>query len=135
MRLDDARLCLDCEEIHDQQVCPACGSEAFGFIRRWIRSASDGGARTMPPPQPSTPRPRQPPDREELDAWRQIVEGKKDRPSGIRRVGGKLLTGGLVGLAAMGLAGWAWTRKDEPAGTPSPSGAEDAGKPEKPPEA
>lgn len=134
MRLDDARLCLDCEEIHDQQVCPACGSEAFGFIRRWIRSASDGSARTMPPPRPSKPSQRQPPDREELDAWRQIVEGKKERPLGIRRAGGKLLTGGLVGLAAMGLAGWAWTRKEEPEEPPR-SGPAEPRKPGKPPEA
>jgi pterin-4a-carbinolamine dehydratase len=34
MRLDDARLCLDCEEIHEEQECPSCGSEAFAFLTR-----------------------------------------------------------------------------------------------------
>ena len=109
MRLDDARLCLDCEEVHDQQMCPACGSEAFGFIRRWIRSAGESSsARTMPPPQPPRDNPRRPPDREQLDAWRQIVEG---RTEGSR--GRKLVTGSLLGLAAMGLAGWVWNHQKD----------------------
>ena len=83
MRLDDARLCLDCEELHNEHECPACGSEAFAFLKRWIKTTSS--------------RPRA--------SWRQIVEGKAPEP---RR--GRLIARGLVGLAAMGLAGWAWTR-------------------------
>jgi len=42
---------------------------------------------------------------EQLDAWKQIVEGKSPEPRH-----GRLIARGLVGLAAMGLAGWAWTR-------------------------
>ena len=42
MRLDEARLCLDCEEIHDNQECPSCGSEAFAFLTRWVKPASAG---------------------------------------------------------------------------------------------
>ena len=36
MQLRTARLCLDCEELHEQQVCPVCASEAFAFITRWV---------------------------------------------------------------------------------------------------
>jgi hypothetical protein len=107
MRLDDARLCLDCEEIHNEHECPACGSEAFAFLKRWIKTTSSR-------PRPASTRDsraavdvvsRPVATSEQLDAWRQIVEGKTPEP---RR--GRLIARGLVGLAAMGLAGWAWTR-------------------------
>jgi hypothetical protein len=106
MRLDDARLCLDCEEIHEERECPACGSEAFAFLKRWIKSAADGDrslrARSLPE---ASARPA--PTTEQLDAWKRIVDGAPPP----RR--GRLVTKGLVGLVAMGLAGWAWTRKKE----------------------
>jgi hypothetical protein len=104
MRLDAARLCLDCEEIHDNQVCPSCGSEAFAFLTRWVKPAqpADGS------PHPETPdtarATRAKPDAEHLDAWRRILEGK---PAAGR---GAVVTRGLLGLAAMGLVGWAFQR-------------------------
>jgi len=36
MQLHVARLCMDCEEVHDAQMCPVCGSETFAYISRWI---------------------------------------------------------------------------------------------------
>src|SRR5918994_2349536 len=36
MQLRNARVCLDCEELHEQQVCPVCASEAFAFVIRWV---------------------------------------------------------------------------------------------------
>jgi hypothetical protein len=105
MRLDDARLCLDCEEIHDDQECPSCGSEAFAFLTRWVKPApaADSGLRAE---QPSSRRVNRPaPDAEQLEAWRRIVEGKP-APTGRAKV----VTRGLLGLAAMGLAGWAFQR-------------------------
>jgi hypothetical protein len=36
MRLRVARLCLDCEEIHEDQQCPICSSEAFSYLTRWV---------------------------------------------------------------------------------------------------
>ena len=106
MRLDDARLCLDCEEIHDEQECPSCGSEASAFLKRWIKTTGNGSQRrrdvAAPPPGPSL---RQPPAEDQLDAWRRIVEGRPAAPGK-----GKLVVRSLVGLAAMGLAGWAWSR-------------------------
>ena len=105
MRLDDARLCLDCEEIHTERECPSCGSEAFAFLKRWIKTTAGT------PRGASVARRRAPADAvarpatsDQLDAWRRIVEGKPEP----RR--GRLVARGLVGLAAMGLAGWAWSR-------------------------
>lgn len=110
MRLDDARLCLDCEEIHQEQECPACGSEAFGFLTRWIQSTTrEQPARRsrrhaeQPVPAPT----KSAPSRDELAAWRRIVEGE---PAEAPR-GRKLLTRGLMGLAAAGIAGWVWARR------------------------
>ena len=36
MQLRTARLCLDCEEIHADQQCPVCLSEAFTYLTRWV---------------------------------------------------------------------------------------------------
>ena len=36
MQLRVARLCLDCEELHDAQQCPVCASESFAYLTRWI---------------------------------------------------------------------------------------------------
>ena len=117
MRLDDARLCLDCEELHNEHECPACGSEAFAFLKRWIKTTNSR------PRVSSTRDPLAPVDlvsreatSEQLDAWRQIVEGKAPEP---RR--GRLIARGLVGLAAMGLAGWAWTRAGRKGDSPEGS--------------
>ena len=36
MQLTTARLCLNCEEVHDAQSCPGCASETFVYLTRWI---------------------------------------------------------------------------------------------------
>jgi hypothetical protein len=36
MQLREARLCLDCEELHTMDQCPLCASEAFAFVTRWL---------------------------------------------------------------------------------------------------
>jgi hypothetical protein len=36
MQLRVARVCLDCEEVHDAQKCPVCASEMFAFLTRWV---------------------------------------------------------------------------------------------------
>lgn len=36
MQLRSARLCLDCEELHEDPQCPACASEAFVYLTRWV---------------------------------------------------------------------------------------------------
>jgi hypothetical protein len=104
MRLDDARLCLDCEEIHEEQECPACGSEVFAFLTRWIQSTAPDKAKAAPPPSATHPRSTPAPDH--LAAWRQIADGT---PANTGR-GKKIVARSILGLAAMGIAGWAWAK-------------------------
>jgi len=48
MQLRNARLCLDCDEIHQESRCPICASESFAFIKRWV-PASERRARPRTP--------------------------------------------------------------------------------------
>jgi hypothetical protein len=41
MNLRNARLCLDCEELHTEERCPVCASEASCFLIRWIPPNND----------------------------------------------------------------------------------------------
>jgi hypothetical protein len=36
VQLPSARLCLNCEEVHDAQTCPVCASETFAYLTRWV---------------------------------------------------------------------------------------------------
>jgi hypothetical protein len=103
MRLDDARLCLDCEEIHEEQECPSCGSEAFAFLTRWIQSTAPKETLLQSPKTTHTRSAQTP---EHLAAWREIADGTLERSGR----GKKIVTRSLLGLAAMGIAGWAWSR-------------------------
>lgn len=90
MRLQDARLCLDCEEVHDATICPVCGSESFAYISRWV-------------PVPDSARPKRPEANEQADVYRELLAGSE--PSSRT---GKVLKSGLLGITALGLAGWVW---------------------------
>ena len=104
MQLDAARLCLDCEEVHEEQVCPVCSSEAFAYLTRWVQPATEAriarppGARPAAAPAPPAHTARTP---EQIEAYRQLIEGKPPTRGG-------LLAKGMLGLAAFSLAGWAW---------------------------
>ena len=101
MQLRTARLCIDCEEVHDAARCPACASETFTYLVRWIPSDE---RRRRPRTEAAQPVAEQP---EEVDAYRRLASGEVT-PS----KGRQLLTKGVVGLAAIGVAGWLWGRKD-----------------------
>lgn len=112
MKLVNARLCLDCEEVHEDQHCPICGSESFAFMTRWVTPSDTVGGDTGP-------RPSRPPDavprrdgverreqlarREQVDAYRQILNTGAPPP---RR--GRLVARGAIGLALLGLARAVW---------------------------
>ena len=56
MNLRDARLCLDCEELHTTEICPRCASEAFAFLAQWLPTEPvDDDARPLPAPRPPAP--------------------------------------------------------------------------------
>lgn len=91
MQLRTARLCLDCEEVHDEQQCPVCASDAYTYLSRWVPV----------PDRPDRPERRRPapPRPTEYDAYRQIV---RTPPAPAR---GRPWVRALVGLGAAGVAG------------------------------
>jgi len=99
MRLDSARLCLDCEEVHEEPICPRCSSEAFAFLTRWVEPA--GPRVERPARRRAAELDQSPAALEQVEAYRQLLSGE---PAPRR---GGLLAKSLVGLAAFGLAGWA----------------------------
>jgi hypothetical protein len=111
MQLRVARLCLDCDEVHDAPACPVCGSEAFGYLTRWVPA----------PERRMRPRPTTSP---EAEVYRELMT-----PDAVRPASGRLLKGSALGVALVAAAGWLWrrqnaTRRDEAAGAPpeSPDG-------------
>lgn len=100
MQLLVARLCLDCDEIHDQQMCPLCSSESFAYISRWVPAPE---RRTQPRTQP-----HQPPSHETADIYRQLLDPKpQPQPSGTKR----WVKRSIVGLGVAAIAGLAWRGK------------------------
>jgi hypothetical protein len=96
VQLRVARLCLDCEEVHDEYRCPACASDQFSYLTRWVPNPNPNPERARPRPKPAPP--------PEAEVYRQLLRGEPPpaRP-------GRLLTRTLVGLgAAAGLAGLFW---------------------------
>jgi hypothetical protein len=109
MQLRSARLCLDCDEVHDAQQCPHCASETFAFITRWVPvpDRSDRPQKRSPGLEPSSP--------EALGAYREMLQPDQQN-------GGKWRTirRGAMGLAIFGLAGWIWRQNNRSsAGAPT----------------
>jgi hypothetical protein len=90
MRLDIARLCLDCNEVHDAERCVVCGSEAFAYLTRWIPTTEQ---RTLPRPTTSP----------EADVYRKLIAPERTPKRG------RLLTGSALGVTAVAaVVGWLW---------------------------
>ena len=98
MQLRSARLCLDCEEVHDANVCPSCASETFTYMTRWIPA----------PERRRRPRPATSPEAEML---RTLITKEAAAPAPAPANGRRFLKQGVVGLTALGLAGWLFRRK------------------------
>ena len=78
MQLRLARLCLDCEEIHDRQQCPICASESFAYLHRWV-------------PSPE----------------RKVAARLQQEPARAATATGRKMIGyGVLGLGLVGLARW-----------------------------
>ena len=97
MRLAGARLCLDCEEVHEGDRCPVCGSETFAFLKRWVPAASAEG---NPRVWRNVPRSG---SVEQLKTYEQLL--KSDRLGSRKR---SLIARGALGLAILGAARLVW---------------------------
>jgi hypothetical protein len=91
MRLDDARLCLDCDEVHDRQQCPHCASERFSYLSRWVPLPDE----RKRPRQQSSPK---------AEVYRQLIEPAPPKPAR----GTRLFRHGMLGVTAVGVLGWLW---------------------------
>ena len=49
MQLRVARLCIDCEELHNADRCPLCASESYAFLASWLPSEERRRFRRAPP--------------------------------------------------------------------------------------
>lgn len=97
MQLRNARLCLDCEEVHESQQCPLCASETFVFITRWVPAPErrQRPRTAEPPPAPET-----------LDTYREIL-GPQDS------AGWRFVKRGAVGLALFGVASLIFRNRED----------------------
>jgi hypothetical protein len=85
MQLRLARLCLDCDDVHDSQKCPACASETFAYLSRWVPMPEGRGkSRTAAAQEPALQHPRTP----------------------TPKSAGKLVGYGVLGVGVVGLAQW-----------------------------
>jgi hypothetical protein len=91
MQLHIARLCLDCNEVHDTDTCPVCSSAAFAYLSRWVPAPE---RRTRPRPTSS----------QEADLYRELIA-----PARPDRTSRRLLKGTAVGIT-IALVGWLWRR-------------------------
>ena len=88
MQLRMARLCLDCEEVHDDYQCPVCASDQFTYLTRWVPVPE---RRERPRPATVTPSP-------DLDTYRRLVAKRAPAP-------GRTFSRALLGLGAAGVLG------------------------------
>jgi len=103
MQLHTARLCLDCQEVHDgKTTCPICGSESFAYISRWIPA----------PERRLQARPAEPDPHAEV--YRQLLAADRTQPAAAR-----WLKRGVLGLAAVSAAAWMlkWGAAEEQTGS------------------
>jgi hypothetical protein len=90
MQLHTARLCLDCQEVHEAGACPICGSESFAYITRWIPA----------PERRLTARPERAPN--DVDTYRQLLAADTAPP----KTHQWLKRGAVVAAAVTVAAGW-----------------------------
>ncbi len=88
MKLRNARLCLDCEELHQEQQCPTCASESFTFLTRWVPSVEKRKVGRTAVREP--------------EAW-VSADARPASNSGARWV-----TRGIAGVALVALSRWLW---------------------------
>ncbi|NOT25216.1 MAG: hypothetical protein HOP16_03845 [Acidobacteria bacterium] len=92
MNIRVARICLDCDEVHDAQTCPVCASESFAYVSRWVPVPE---RRNQSRPQAKS---------KDAETYDQLVN-----PPPPRSLASKVAKG-AIGLATLTVAGWLWQR-------------------------
>ena len=120
MQLRSARLCLDCDEVHDAQQCPQCASETFAFITRWVPI----------PDRPERPVKRAPAHEvaspEALGAYREMLLPHEKQGGAWRTI-----RRGAMGLAIFGIAGWLWRHNNQPPAETEPPAEDEPTNPQR----
>jgi len=94
MQLRTARLCLDCDTIHETHQCPVCASPTFAFMTRWVpASERRRAARTATASSAAT------------TAYRRLLTADSLRPKAL-----DLLKDGSIVFAVVSFARWSWRR-------------------------
>ncbi len=136
MQLRIARLCLDCDELHDEAHCPVCASEAFAYLTRWVPAPE----RRMRPRETTSP---------DAEVFKGLLDPSPQVPTptalAARSPTRLPWKRGIVGLTMLGVAGWLWqtgrtssaagagagaTRKQNGPPPPPPAQGDDAGGPD-----
>jgi hypothetical protein len=116
MHLGVARLCLDCHEVHEYDRCPACTSEAFAFISRWIKVESPAVREPVQAHEASQAT-------EKIDSYRQLLQpaANHSRAGKWLRNGGLLVAAGYVARLGWHLANrQTGSTEEEPKKRPGP---------------
>ena len=108
MQLHTAKLCLDCQEVHEDQHCPVCASESFTYLSRWV------------PPTATRPRAK-PVTSPEAEVYKQLINANEQQNTPSK--GRRLLKQGALGLTAVGLLGWMWRNSERARGDRSDQAA------------
>ena len=93
MQLRTARLCLDCEEVHESQECPICLSEAGVYLTRWI-----------PPEERRTRR---------FPSAIKVTPVARDPAGWLTRDPARWVRRGVFGLAVLAASRWLWQTRSE----------------------
>ncbi len=96
MQLRLARVCLDCEEVHDAQQCPVCASETFAFLTRWVPAFHPNAGAALGTPVD---------ERRSRPASRQRAAPEPSSSSGAER----WVKRGVAGLALLAAGQWLWS--------------------------
>lgn len=97
MQLRTARLCLDCDDVHETQQCPMCASEAFAFMTRWVPA----------PERRRVPRVATV-SSADVVAYRRLLTANALRPKAR-----DLLKKGAFVLAAVSVGRWLWRQSQQ----------------------
>ncbi len=97
MQLRAARLCLDCDNVHETQQCPVCASKTFAFMTRWVPA----------PERRRLPRVATVSSADAV-AYRRLLTADALRPKAL-----DLLKRGALGFAVVSFGRWLWRRSQQ----------------------